>query len=382
MIDERFTLLERRLGQLEGELDGVRARIAALEAGAGRTGRVTRLVGACAIGALVALAVGTASAAPSAQPLSAAAPFKVVGKGGQTLFSVDADGARIFHGGHVAAGLAYFDGDKGATIYTADGGGHTTAQIGNVGTGGAPTIRLYSSSFQPQASLDLTATGGEVRAYDTAGHPRAVMSVLSSGGSIEARTTGGDPVAGLYQHADGSGLVEVFDSKGTALGSLQVKDNRSAELAIVSSIPDRVARLGANKNGTQLTLRFFQGANLVAGMGDTGDGGLLELFDKTGKKAVKAANNGHGGTVGIYGSDEQPKVVMATDASFRGALDILNDSGQPAITMKAQSNGGYFALTNAAGVARVEAGILPSDQGILKAFGPGGFDYIRGRKNK
>ena len=380
MIDDRFALLERRLGQLEGELTGARERIAALEAGEGRTGRVARLVGACAIGALAAMVLGTASASPSAQSLAVAAPFKVVGKGGQTLFSVDANGARIFHGGHVAAGLVWHDGDKGATIYTADGGGNTTAQIGNVGTGGAPSIRLYSSSFQPQASFDLTADGGEVRAYDTDGHPRAVVSVLSSGGSFEARNTAGDPVAGLYQHSDGSGLVQVFNSGGTPLGSLQVKNNNSAELAIISSSADRAARLGLSQDGTQMTLRFLQGAKLIAGIGDSGSGGLLELFDKTGKKAVKASNNGHGGTVGIYGSDEQPKVVVAVNDAGRGGLDILNDSGGPAITMKAQSNGGYFALTNAAGVARVEAGILPSDQGILRTYGPGGFDYIRGRK--
>ena len=380
MIDDRFALLERRLGYLEGELTGARERITALEAGAGRTGHVARLVGACTIGALAAMALGTASAAPSAQPLAVAAPFKVVDKGGQTLFSVDANGARIFHGGHVAAGLVWHDGDKGATIYTADGGGNTTAQIGNVGDNGTPSIRLYSSSFQPQASFDLAATGGEVRAYDTDGHPRAVMSVLSSGGSFEARTAAGDPVAGLYQHSDGSGLVQVFNSGGTPLGSLQVKNNNSAELAIISSSTDRVARLGLSQDGTQMTLRFLQAAKLIAGIGDSGSGGLLELFDKTGKKAVKAANNGHGGTVGIYGTDEQPKVVVAVNDAGRGGLDILNDSGGPAITMKAQSNGGYFALTNAAGVARVEAGVLTSDQGILRTFGPGGFDYIRGRK--
>ena len=379
MIDERFTLLERRLGQLEGELDGVRARIAALEAGAGRTGRVARLVGACAIGVLATMALGTASAAPSAQPLSAAAPFKVVGKGGQTLFSVDADGARIFHGGHVAAGLVYNDGDKGATIYTADGGGHATAQIGNVGTGGAPTIRLYSSSFKPQASFDLTAHGGEVRAYDTEGHPRAVMSVLSSGGSIQAQSSGGDPVAGIYQHSDGTGLVQVFDPQGEPVGSLQSLPGSLGELAVTNG-KGNVARLGTSQDGTQMTLRFLQGAKLVAGMGNSGNGGLLELFDKTGKKAVKAANSGHGGTVGIYGSDEQPKVVMATNDAGRGAFDILNDSGGPAITMTATASAGYFAIANAAGVARVEAGVLPSDQGIVRTYGPGGFDFIKGRK--
>jgi hypothetical protein len=39
-----------------------------------------------------------------------------------------------------------------------------------------------------------------------------------------------------------------------------------------------------------------------------------------------------------------------------------------------------MAVTNRAGVARVEIGTLASDQGIVRAFGPGGFDYIRGMK--
>ena len=42
---------------------------------------------------------------------------------------------------------------------------------------------------------------------------------------------------------------------------------------------------------------------------------------------------------------------------------------------------GYFALTNQQGIARVEAGVLAQeDLGIVRAFGPGGYDYIRGRK--
>jgi hypothetical protein len=106
-------------------------------------------------------------------------------------------------------------------------------------------------------------------------------------------------------------------------------------------------------------LRFYNGAVETAsiGQGKEGIGGVY-LFKKTGKLGI---------ALGFTKSDD------------RGYFEIEGPVG-PAVELSGYDHG-YFALTNDKGTARVEAGTLvPEDLGIVRVFGPGGYDYIRGRK--
>lgn len=179
--------------------------------------------------------------------------------------------------------------------------------------------------------------------------------------------------------ATGGGVAKVYAASGAPVAALQTSEaGTGGELAVGGDVTGQKVRLGGNND--QLTLRFYQGSTLLGGMGSSANGGLLQLNDKTGKTTAKMANNGNGGTVGIYGSDEKPKVIMATNGETgRGAIDILGDNGEPAVTLRATANAGYFAIANTAGTARVEAGVLSGDLGIVRAFGPKGFDFVRGK---
>lgn len=199
---------------------------------------------------------------------------------------------------------------------------------------------------------------------------KAPFSVVSANGTIVFR---------VGVDALGGGVAKIFSASQNPVLSLQTSvAGAGGEVAVSGDVSGQVARLGGN--GAQLALRFYKGSTIEAGMGATADGGILEIFDKKGTRTAKVANNGSGGTMGIYGNDGKNTALLGNSESGRGGLDILSASGNPAATLAAVAGGGYFAVANQAGIARVEAGILPSDQGIVRVFGPGGFDFIKGRK--
>ncbi len=169
-------------------------------------------------------------------------------------------------------------------------------------------LGLGTASAAPQA-----LTLKDLKITDSNGAP--VIELNNQGVSVYR---GRDVLAKMGTAIGGGGLISVSNGSGERVGALQ---GRQSYGELVVGGPDGRARLGVDQGTTNQTLRFYNG-NKVAGVGDVDGSGLLQINDATGNK-------------------------MAT----------LNDNGQPAITFKAQSNGGYFALTNASGMARVEAGI-------------------------
>ena len=152
------------------------------------------------------------------------------------------------------------------------------------------------------------------------------------------------------------------------------------ELAVAGAEPGLIARLGSYGRGA-LGLRFYKGDTFLGVVGASTDGGLLQLSDTAGTPMARVYNNGTSGTVGIYNAEGKTKGLLATTASGDAEFDLFHaDGATPAVQLSEVAAGGYFAVTNRAGIARVQAGTLASDQGIVRVYGPGGFDYIRGVK--
>jgi hypothetical protein len=180
------------------------------------------------------------------------------------------------------------------------------------------------------------------------------------------------------QTGEGSGVVTVSDNDGKALVALQPNESGGSGEVVVRGVqPGQVARLSSL--GGDLSLRFYTGANLLAGMGAIANGGILELYDKKGTKMTKIGNNGYGGTLETYNNDGQVRDLLSNSRTGRGGFDIFNESGNIVATLAAAGNGGYFSLaSNASGAARVTAGINSSDAGIVSATGPKNFNSIQG----
>ena len=109
-----------------------------------------------------------------------------------------------------------------------------------------------------------------------------------------------------------------------------------------------------------LGLRFYEGTKERAEIGEAGDGsGAISLYNTSGIATTR------------LGSD-----------TGRGYMEIDGSSGNPAVQLKQVANAnGYFVVANRSGEARAEAGTLPGDRGIVRAWGPeGGANYIEGPK--
>ncbi len=344
-VEQRIAQLEQRLAQVEGALE--RAR---------RQKRAAWAVGACAVTAAIIAATATARTAGAtttlgAQALTVKAPFRVVDASGALVMQADAAGIRYYRGRVPLAGFR--EGPAGGQVYAADRQG------------------------DPRALMFLRLQDGQ---------PAFVLTNRAGASAVTLRS---------FANGTGELAVEGLDGRMTRLGT----DN--GEMALRFSKGDTVqARVGADKNGGilhlnaehgpsadlgstqsgQTTLQFLQGNKLLGGVGASGTGGLLQLNNATGKKMLLLGENSNSGTVGVYDTAGQTKILLATTPAGLAELNLLYSDGNPAVQLAEASGGGYFSLTNRSGVARVEAGTLSTDQGIVRAFGPGGFNYIRGRK--
>jgi hypothetical protein len=221
----------------------------------------------------------------------------------------------------------------------------------------SPAIKAPFTVVTGSTKLMQINTLGQLTLYH-AGHPVVVLGPgEDAAGVVQALSPSGDPVAELASLPDGTG-----------------------QMAVVGA-GESVARLAVPSDSNQLSLRFFNGKTLLAGMGATSvDGGLFELYDKKGTKMTKIGNNGYGGTLETYNNDGQVRDLLSNSPSGRGGFDIFNESGTIVATLAAAANGGYFALSSSAsGTARVNAGINSHDAGIVSAIGPKSFNFIEGR---
>ncbi len=243
------------------------------------------------------------------------------------------------------------------------------AACGAAATIGALTMGTAAAKPGPQPLTVkapftvVTGSGKKVVQVNTLGqlivyHANYPAVVLGPGenaaGLVQVLTPGGDPVAELASLADGTGQLAVVGDQG------------------------RVARLSTPSDSNQLTLRFYNGKTELAGVG-ADKAGLVQINDATGKKMVLLGSNNTSGTVGTFDTSGAAKVLLATTPEGQAILELYAGA-QPVVVLKQSTRGdGYFGLANNNGNARVEVGVLPSDKGVVRAFGPKGFDYISGR---
>jgi len=336
VVEQRIARLEQKLEQMGSALERAERESRALRGRSGHTGRGARLAqlaAACGATATIgALTMGTAAAKPGPQSLTVKAPFKVVGNSGQPFMGVDANGL--------------------LTIYR----NRRPAVVLGPGEDAFGLVQVYSPSGDPVAELSALANG------------TGQLAVVGDEGQVARLGASPDVINQLTLRFYKGGAVQARVGADKDGGTLHLNAEHGPSVD-----------LGTTQSG-QTTLLFMQGNKILGGVGASSTGGLLQLNNATGKKMLLLGENSNSGTVEVYDTAGQTKILLATTPAGRAELNLLYSDGNPAVQLAEVSAGGYFSLTNRSGVARVEAGILPSDQGILRVFGPGGFDYIRGRK--
>jgi hypothetical protein len=180
-----------------------------------------------------------------------------------------------------------------------------------------------------------------------------VMLVDEHGISLES---GGHPVIQLTKNNWG-GSLRSFDPAGTGNGCLCAMQDGSSQLQVGLPGSGNIT-LGGAANGN-VGLRVYNGQEQRAFYGSVPTGGEVALYAAGAANAQTFLGASHAG----------------------GVLELLREDGGLVALLAEHDSGGYFGLMNNAGIARVEAGVLNSqDDGVVRAFGPGGFNFILGRE--
>jgi hypothetical protein len=196
----------------------------------------------------------------------------------------------------------------------------------------------------------------------------ALLAMTLCGISVAAAVPPAPPptVKVPFKVVDGAGVVMNVTSGGIQLrGPIKVS-NRSG---------DPLTYIGSDGH-----LTVGHGTRASVTLGSNPDGGDVQVFGKNGKtETVLLSGSASGGVVRISNQIGTVAGALGTDSAGKGAFEIYGPKA-PVVQLEAGSHGGYFALANNTGVARVEAGVLAEDLGVVRAEGPGGFNFILGKK--
>lgn len=171
-------------------------------------------------------------------------------------------------------------------------------------------------------------------------------------GSVRVYNTGGVGVARIVANEHGG----YFEGRSATAATSAAIGSSGAQVGVIIQENDRTrVNLGRNDKGAY-GLRVFNASDkLVAGIGQSEAGsGIAVVGDAQG--AIKAR---------MY--------VMSTTGA--GMVEVVNAQGIGVATMSAAGHdgAGLLQLTNASGTVMVEAGVLKSGIGVVRA-GPAGFN--------
>lgn len=200
-----------------------------------------------------------------------------------------------------------FDASPGrdAIRFEADGGQFMTRLTeddarGPVLTMSSPagSIDLASGSPSLPPSIDLRNVQGQVAARTTLR--------TSGGGTCQVSNAQGKPVGILRSDLEGNGRLDLLDTAGHLLASLQTRQGTGATLALLSTFGKTVCALAG-----------------------TNDGGILNLMNRTGVPVVSAgsAEDRRGGTLTVQNERGLPVVSIGSDAQESGQVRLQGPDG-------------------------------------------------------
>jgi len=204
-------------------------------------------------------------------------------------------------------------------------------------------------------------------------HTGAVVMEASSAGLRFYRD--GQVVAAIGGNHNG-GLVVTYDTAGQATAALGTDSTGHGELNVGLAGGDHI-QVGT-KSGSQ-ALRVYKGSSLVAAVGESAGGGVLQVNEPGGHALVLVEGSATGGLVQLNDVAGHPRMFLEMGAGGKGLVELRTTGGGVAAQLQEGGKGGYLGLFNASGIARVEEGVLPNDEGVVRAFGPTGFNFIKGR---
>jgi hypothetical protein len=170
-------------------------------------------------------------------------------------------------------------------------------------------------------------------------------------GTVQSYNATGTMVARIVANENG-GFFE--GRSATAKVSAAIGASQAQVGVVIEEDGHRRVNLGRNDKGNYGVRVYSASDKLVAGLGQSQAGtGIAMVAD----------------------ADGNPKAQMYSMPERGGIIEVLNGKGIGVATLSAAGHGGagLMQVTNASGTVMVEAGVLPTGIGVVRA-GPAGFN--------
>lgn len=232
----------------------------------------------------------------------------------------------------------------------------------------------------------VSGTGATILSVDTNGliytagtGASVVVGTIQNTAGVFVSNTGRNYVATLSDDtSSGGGSLQLYPNSGSTDVGVSLRATASTGMATIYGQHAMATLGGKGTSPMELTFGTQSSNSLALGM-TSANLGVVTLHDGKGTTMLNLTQTANGGSVVVNGSSGTPVAVLGGSSTGMGALDILGSGGQPEAQLAGHAQGGYLALANPGGDAKVEAGVTAGGLGVVRAFGPKGFNAILGR---
>jgi hypothetical protein len=165
----------------------------------------------------------------------------------------------------------------------------------------------------------------------------------------------------------GAGYVAVYRADGTRGISLGQFKGQPMSVSVFGDKEKELVSLSTDEKGGRVQARTSTGV-AVAGLFavDTG-GGLALTGPAGGKSAVSLSVGSTGGKVRVFPQGGGSAQAELSADEHGGGVTVYNPSGEPVALLQATSSGAGRLEISRTGQIYVEAGVLPSGVGVVRA---------------
>jgi hypothetical protein len=170
------------------------------------------------------------------------------------------------------------------------------------------------------------------------------------------------------------GMVTAHNQAGAVVARIVANENGGYFEGRSATSPVSAA-IGSSREQVGVMIQDGDRRRVSLGRNDKGHYGV-RIFNASDKIVAGLGQSAAGTGVALVADAEgNPKAQMYVLPSGAGMVEVVNAKGQGVATMSAAGHGGagLLQLTNASGTVMVEAGVLPTGIGVVRA-GPAGFN--------
>lgn len=312
----------------------------------------------------------------------------VIDTGGQAQLSISDTGTPAVQVvDNASKQLAVVESVNGKGRVAVVDGGRTNAEMVAAPAGGGKLV-VHNAGGQPIAAVGTGETGKGSFSVLEGSEAVALMSADASGnGGVSVSNAQGIGGVELYGHHDAfdGGSVLVLNQSGEIVAVMATSDEGKGLVGVVEG-SHPVAVLAADENGVgRMVVANAEGRKGVSasghGEGESG-GGSLMVFNQSGEEAVTLrVDEEGGGVVGAYSGDDatavltgeelvlyesgEPVVMLESDP---GQLVVMDDAGE-AVRMGLDDQGAGEIILSKAGKQLVSLEVTPAGEGEVDVYG-------------